>query len=346
MRVGIIGTGWGVRVQVPAFRSAGLTVAGIAGHNQDKTAKIAAELETQPFADWQALIASDIELVSIVTPPSLHREMAIAALKAGNHVLCEKPTALDASQAEEMAAVASAHPDQLALIDHELRFFPLLLQARTSIRSGKIGSVRHITSTITSSGRANRTQPWTWWSDAAQGGGTWGAIGSHQIDTLRYLCGEITSVSADLRTFVGERPSDTGPRQVTSDDYATARFTLHNGASAVCVLSTVAARNEPDQMTIHGTEGALRITSSGLELAALNGEWELQPFVPSVAIPQGISGLFPLSTVYLAHALVAWANGDAAALDPAATFADGLRNQQILDAGRRSNAQDGAKVSV
>jgi predicted dehydrogenase len=67
-RVGIIGTGWGARVQVPAFREAGLDVVAIAGHNAERTRKIAGDLDVEPFDDWRSLIASNIDLVTIVTP--------------------------------------------------------------------------------------------------------------------------------------------------------------------------------------------------------------------------------------------------------------------------------------
>ena len=75
-RVGIIGTGWGARVQVPAFREAGLEVAAIAGHNAERTRNIAGQLDVEPFDDWRELIASNVDLVTIVTPPSQHLQMA------------------------------------------------------------------------------------------------------------------------------------------------------------------------------------------------------------------------------------------------------------------------------
>ena len=92
-RIGIIGTGWGARVQTPAFREAGLEVVAIAGRDAAKTKEVARELDLQAFADWRDLVASDVDLVTIVTPPSEHLEMATAALEHGKHVLCEKPTA-------------------------------------------------------------------------------------------------------------------------------------------------------------------------------------------------------------------------------------------------------------
>src|SRR5437016_2327030 len=132
-RVGIIGTGWGARVQVPAFREAGLEVVAIAGHNPERTRRAADEHQIAPFDDWRALIASNVDLVTIVTPPSEHLQMARAALDAGKHVLCEKPTALNVAEAEQLVAAARDHPDQISLIDHELRFLPSFRVARERI---------------------------------------------------------------------------------------------------------------------------------------------------------------------------------------------------------------------
>src|SRR5260221_5656154 len=173
-RVGIIGTGWGARVQVPAFREAGLEVVAIAAQDTEKTRRTAAELGLTPFDDWRALLAGDIDLITIVTPPSEHLAMATAALDAGKHVLCEKPTALHAGEAEELVAAASRHPRQLALIDHELRFLPSVLAARTA----DIGALRYAEARYASPARGDRTRAWNWWSDASRGGGGWGAVGS------------------------------------------------------------------------------------------------------------------------------------------------------------------------
>ena len=82
-KIGIVGTGWGARVQVPTFREAGLEVVALAGFHRNKTRKTADELGVTAFDDWRDLVRdSAIDLVSIVTPPSEHREMALAALDA------------------------------------------------------------------------------------------------------------------------------------------------------------------------------------------------------------------------------------------------------------------------
>lgn len=346
-RVGIIGTGWGARVQVPAFREAGLDVVAIAGHNAERTRKIAGDLDIEPFDDWRSLIASNIDLVTIVTPPSEHLQMATSALDAGKHVLCEKPTALNASEAEQLVAVGREHPDQIALIDHELRFLPSFRTARERI--GDLGGIRYAEVRYASPGRGDRTRAWNWWSDANQGGGIWGAVGSHFVDTLRFLGMEIEAVQATLRTIIDERPFENGTRRVTSDDFADVALRLANGAIASMTFSAVASGpDEPTTLTIHGEEGAMRLVGEDL-LTAMRGE----PFTAATTGKRSdrrgnsAGGAFGTGTYLLGRALKsAIDDGDRDALANAATFEDGLMQQRVLDAARESTAQGGGWITI
>jgi predicted dehydrogenase len=345
-RIGIIGTGWGTRTQVPAFRSAGLEVAAVAGHDVEKTRRIAAELGLKAFSDWRELVASEIDLISVVTPPAAHREMAIAVLEAGKHLICEKPTALDAGQAEEIAAVGRGRPQQFAIIDHELRFLPSWRAARERIV--ELGGIRHAEVRYSSPGRGDRTRAWNWWSDAAQGGGVWGAVGSHYIDGLRYFLGEIEQVQAMLDTIIVERPSQNTAQRVTSDDFAAVHVHLAGGIPAVLTFSAVAGADEPAAITLHGENGAFRLTGEELLVARRGGRFvrdesvsrDLQQLPGNTA-----GGAFGTGTVHLGHALrAALDRGDRGALSPAATLDDGLAQQRVLDAARRSSREDGRWV--
>ena len=346
-RIGIIGTGWGARVQVPAFRDAGLEVVAIAGHNAERTRRIAGQLDVKPFDDWHALIESDVDLVTIVTPPSEHLQMATATLDAGKHVLCEKPTALNVDEATRLVAAAQKHPDRLALIDHELRFLPSFRAARE--RMNDLGGVRYTEVRYASPSRGDRTREWNWWSDADHGGGIWGAVGSHFVDTLRFLGMEIEAVQATLRTIIAERPFENGTRPVTSDDFAAVNLRSSGGVIAAITLSTVASGpDEPSTITIHGEEGAMRLAGEEL-LTAMRGE----PF--TVASSAGRSdrkgnsagGAFGSGTYLLGRAIrSALDDGDRSALADAATFDDGLAQQRVLDAARMSNAKGGAWVTL
>jgi predicted dehydrogenase len=346
-RVGIIGTGWGARVQVPAFREAGLEVVAIAGHNAERTRKIAGELDVEPFDDWRKLIASNVDLVTIVTPPSEHLEMATSALNAGKHVLCEKPTALNADEADQLLTAAWKHPDQISLIDHELRFLPSFRAARERI--GELGGIRYAEVRYASPSRGDRTRAWNWWSDAEQGGGIWGAVGSHFVDALRFLGMEIEAVQATLRTIIDKRPFENGMREVTSDDFADVSLRLANGAIASMTFSAVASGpDEPTTLTIHGEEGAMRLVGEDL-LTAMRGE----PFTAATSGKRSdrrgnsAGGAFGTGTYFLGRALkTALDDGDRTALANAATFEDGLIQQSVLDAARKSSRTKGVWTTV
>jgi predicted dehydrogenase len=340
-KIGIVGTGWGARVQVPTFREAGLNVVAIAGHSVEKTIDIAAEVDVQAYDDWRELVAA-VDLVSIVTPPSKHREMGLYALEAGKHVLLEKPTAMHAGEAEELVAAAHARPDQIALIDHELRFLPSWREARERIRD--LGDVRYAEVRYSSPARGDRNRAWNWWSDANRGGGIWGAVGSHFVDALRYFGIELEEAQALMRTTIDRRPRDGGTREVTADDFTSADFRLRGGAVAVMTFSAVATGpDETSMMTIYCDRGAMRF--SGEEVLLSTGGKPFETFAggPMEQRPgNSHGGAFGTGTLHLGRALrAALDDGDRDALAPAATFEDGLAQQRVLDAVRRAASVGG-----
>ncbi|HSP14088.1 MAG TPA: Gfo/Idh/MocA family oxidoreductase [Thermoanaerobaculia bacterium] len=346
--VGIAGTGWATRVQVPLFRKAGLTVAGITGAHKTKTRRIAEELGIVAYDDWHGLVEDRaIDVVVVTTPPAQHMEIAIAALDAGKHVICEKPTALDAREAGRLVDCARKHRDRLSLIDHELRFLPAWRTARERI--GDIGALRYAEVRYSSPGRADRSRAWSWWNDQNQGGGIWGAVGSHFVDALRYFGFEIEAAQAALHTAIAERPFGEGLKRATADEIASVQLRLRNGAIAAMTLSTVSSWiDEPAVITLHGESGAFRLVGEELSLhqgskpvqRIAGGEMQSRP-------GNSPGGAFGTGTLLFAEALKAVLGGeDAKALAPAATFEDGLAQQHVLDAARRSAANDGRWESV
>ena len=347
--IGIIGTGWGARVQAPTFREAGLNVVAIAGHNRERTRVIADDLGLRPHDDWRAVIDSpDVDLVSIVTPPSEHREMAVAALEAGKHVLLEKPTAMNAREAEELVNAARRHRDQIALIDHELRFLPSWREACARI-ADEIGEVRYAEVRYSSPARGDRSREWNWWSDASRGGGVWGAVGSHFVDALRYFGMEIEAVQATMRTTIAQRPFEGAMREVTSDDFTSVDLRLRGGAVAVMTFSAVAAGpDESSSLFVHGERGAMRFVGEEVAISK-----ERAPFTTFAGGPMperpgnSHGGAFGSGTLHLGHALrAAIDDGNRDALAPAATFEDGLMQQRVLDAARASARQGGGWVTT
>ena len=144
-----------------------------------------------------ALADPDVHVVSIATPPHTHAPLAIEACRAGRHVLCEKPFALDALEAESMCAAAE-HAGVVALVGHEFRWAPDRALAARALAGGAIGEPRLATLVqyVPLVADPDARVP-EWWFDETRGGGWLGASGSHIVDQVRTWFGEIASVERD-----------------------------------------------------------------------------------------------------------------------------------------------------
>uniref|UniRef100_UPI00261B66BB Gfo/Idh/MocA family protein n=1 Tax=uncultured Nocardioides sp. TaxID=198441 RepID=UPI00261B66BB len=166
-----------------------------------------AEAET----DWRRLVErADVDLVDICTPGDTHAEIAIAALDAGKHVLCEKPLANTVEEAEEMTAAAdrAAARGVRAMVGFTYRRVPAIALARRLVQEGRIGEIRHVRAQYLQDWIADAEAPLSWRLDKSKAGsGALGDIGAHIIDLTQHITGQwITEVSGQLETFVKERP--------------------------------------------------------------------------------------------------------------------------------------------
>jgi predicted dehydrogenase len=347
--IGIIGTGFARSTQLPAFRACeGARVVAIASGHRENAERVAREFDIEHVAnDWREIISrDDVDLVSIVTPPSTHLEMTLFALDAGKAVLCEKPTAMNAEEADAMRRRAS-DLGALALIDHELRFLPGRVKMREMVRGGEIGEVRHAKLLFRSDSRASADRKWDWWSDAKSGGGALGAIGSHAVDAFRWLLGaEVSEVFCSLATHVAEREDEQTDemRHVTTDDEANlilrfADSALTKGTTATISLSVAEQGRPKHRLEIFGSDGGLMIEEGGELWQAQTGagEWtrvevERGPLAPGMR-DGGWSRGFTIFSRAIIEALQEGRN----TIEGAATFDDGYRNQLVLDAARRSH---------
>lgn len=347
--IGIIGAGFARTTQIPGFRDCMCArVVAIASRRREHAESVAKEFGIEhATSDWRELIErDDIDLISVVTPPAMHMEMALAALESGKAVLCEKPMAMNAAEAKRMTDRAR-EAGVLALIDHELRFLKSRRTMRAMLHNGAIGNVRHCSYIFRSDYRGVLDRPWDWWSDEKMGGGTLGAIGSHAVDSFRWMLGtEISQVFCLLSAHIAERPDkSTGEiRRVTSDDEAKLFFrfadsSLTRNASGTASLSVVESGSYENRLEIYGTTGALMVEETG-ELwhsPAGSGAWRPCQVHQDRMAP----GMRPAS----------WSRGFAAfscgivdalregrtTVEGAATFEDGYRVQLVLDAARASN---------
>ncbi|MGH7319952.1 MAG: Gfo/Idh/MocA family protein [Candidatus Rokuibacteriota bacterium] len=349
LRVGVIGTGFGSTVQIPAFRAhPRVDVVAVASGQSGKARAVADRLGIpHAFDDYTALVTADLDLVSITAPPHLHHPMTVAATTARRHVLCEKPMALSAAEAADMLDAAErAHV--LHVIDHEMRFNPNRRKAKALIDDGFIGRPRHALITAVGPGRADPTRPWNWWSDGSRGGGLLGALGSHQIDLLRYWLGEIEAVSGTVETYVTERPmpDGRGRRAVTADDFTTFSMRFASGAVGTLLLSIVAAHGQGPRAEVWGSDGTLVVDQSDRLWGAKRGRDLEELTEPETSNPppgMDYVRLWGLSFVRLVdHLVEVTLNGKPMA--PAATFHDGLAVQRVMDAIR--DAARGGWISV
>ncbi len=347
--IGIIGTGFARTTQIPGFRDCmGAKVVAIASRNRERANAVANEFGIEHVAhDWQELVArNDVDLVSIVTPPSTHMEITLAALEQRKAVLCEKPMALNAEQSARMVEKANA-AGVLALIDHELRFLNSRRTMRGMLQTGAIGMVRHCNYVFRSDYRALADRAWDWWSDEKMGGGTLGAIGSHVIDSFRWMLDtEISKTLGMLSTHIKHRndKSSGEPRAVTTDDEAKLLFQfadgqLTQGATGSASLSVVESGKYENRLEIYGTKGALMVEETGELWRSPTGSGVWRPVqVDQDHMAQGMresswSRGFTAFAVAICDAL----RGGRKTVKDAATFEDGHRVQIVLDAIRASN---------
>ncbi|MCT9871125.1 Gfo/Idh/MocA family protein [Paenarthrobacter aurescens] len=253
LRVGMVGYAFMGAAHSHAWRTAprffdlplAPELAAVAGRNPEGVRAAARKYGWDSVeTDWRRLMErDDIDLIDICTPGNTHAEIAIAALEAGKHVLCEKPLANSVEEAEKMTAVAEAAAERgvLSMCGFSYRRTPALALAKRMVDDGRLGGLRHVRAQYLQDWLSDADAPLTWRLDKSKSGsGSLGDIGAHSIDAAQWITGlNITGVSALLETFVKERPvggdfvglgghgGTDGPRgPVTVDDAAlfTARF--------------------------------------------------------------------------------------------------------------------------
>ncbi|MEZ2388420.1 Gfo/Idh/MocA family protein [bacterium RCC_150] len=220
LKVGLVGYSFMGAAHSQAWRTAprffdlplAPQLTALAGRNEAAARAAATKLGWDSVhTDWRELIErDDIDVVDICSPGNTHAEIAIAALKAGKHVLCEKPLANTVAEAERMAEVASdaAARGVYSMCGFTYRRTPALALAKRMVDDGRLGTIRHVRAQYLQDWLSDENAPMTWRLDKEKSGsGSLGDIGAHSIDTAQWITGRtISGVSAILQTFVKERP--------------------------------------------------------------------------------------------------------------------------------------------
>jgi len=220
---------------------------------------------------------------------------------------------------------------------------------RAMLQNGEVGNVRHCNYLFRSDYRGVLDRQWDWWSDSAMGGGTLGAIGSHAIDSFRWILdAEVSEVCCMLSTHITERPDkSTGQaRPVTTDDEAKlmlrfADFSLGKSATGAVSLSVVESGKYENRLEVFGTKGALRAEENGdlFHSPAGSGIWK-KVEVEQAQIAAGMrEGSWSSGFTAFSAAIVEALQAGRTTVSGAATFEDGLQIQLVLDAARGSNEE-------
>ncbi|GAA2900727.1 Gfo/Idh/MocA family protein [Nonomuraea rubra] len=371
--VGMVGYAFMGRVHSQAWRSVGAffdlpvapRMAVLAGRSKERTEAAAAQLGWADIeTDWRELVKrDDVQIVDICTPGDSHAEIAIAALQAGKHVLCEKPLANTVAEAEAMVAAAAAAQGK-SMVAFNYRRVPAIALARRYVEEGRIGEIRHVRAQYLQDWIVDPEFPLVWrlQKDKA-GSGALGDIGAHIVDAAQFITGQnLVGVSALTETFIKERPLATESAglgatgsaargEVTVDDAALFIGRMSGGAVASFEATRFAnGRKNAMRIELNGSLGSLSFDFEAMNelwFSAGGGGFErilvTEPDHPYVGAwwPPG-HGLGYEHT--FTHEIKDFLEAVATGADPTPSFADGLRVQRVLEAVERS-AADGSRYT-
>ena len=262
MNFGIIGTGTIGRFHAQAIRAMdGGTLHSVYNPRVESAAVLAAEFKVEAHSDIARFLADpELDIVTIATPSGAHFEPALAALRAGKHVICEKPLEISTARIDELVAAAAASGRTLAAILNR-RFNPAMAAFKTACDAGRLGKIVSASCYV----KWFRDQAYY---DSAAWRGTWALDGGgalmnqaiHAIDALLYLAGPVSSVQASTACLAHER--------IEVEDMAVAILEFESGARGVIEGSTCSwsATGHPARVQICGSEGSVFLADETFEV--------------------------------------------------------------------------------
>ncbi len=264
--VAVVGTGFGNKVHIPGFKEYPKTKVVAVYHRDIKKAQAIATEQNIPHAYSRLadiLALPDVDAVSIATPPFLHYPMAQDVLNAGKHLLMEKPTTLNAQEAQSLADLAT-EKGLITAMDFEYRFVPAWQYLKELLSQGYVGKPYLVKIDWIMESRADKTRPWNWYAQKSQGGGALGALGSHSFDYIPWLLGPVKQLSAKLTTAITERmdPESGQVRPVDADDSCLITLELEDGTPVQLAMSSVSRNGRGHWVEVYGDRGTLVLGSA------------------------------------------------------------------------------------
>lgn len=370
LNIGIIGTGFMGKAHAFAYRSALAAFPDIpvpvlrmiADVNADSAAKAAHQYGFEKSSgDWRDLINDQtIDVVSITTPNTLHKEMALAAIVAGKHVHCEKPLSPTLRDSEEMMKAAEAKGITTQVGFNYIKN-PMLKVARDMIASGELGEITGFRGIHAEDYMHDPAGPWTWRIDPSGGPGVIADLGSHIIGMARFLLGPIASLNADVETVIKQRPKVLGSNEmvpVLVDDIARILLRFDKGFGGSIEANWLkTGRNMQLSFEIEGSKGAIAFTQerlNELKFYKAGGNLRDKGFTTVESGPQhppygGFCvagghqlGFNDLKTIEMAEFLGGIATGKSAGPD----FREAYEIQKVVEAAIASSKAGAARVKV
>ena len=357
VRVAVVGTSWWADLEhLPGLRARGdVEVAALCGRDPEKLRALAAKHGvSRTVTDWQALVAGGgLDAIVVATPNVAHHPMASAALDAGLHVICEKPLAMTAALARDLAARARARR-RAAMTFYTHRTVGAAAQVKRMIDRGFLGRPLTVTASYLTGSQLRPGKPLSWKMRRAEAGtGALGDIGSHVVDLARWWVGDLAAVAGQWQVAARER--DGGVADADDATAFLARFV--SGAQGVFHATKLAAgRGNYQRVELHGTEGQLVYeaapgidpTWEGRVLAGRPGKNALEPVPLDPDLAAGLANVPERASRDEAYrrltdpffAAVRQGGGE---VSP--SFDDGAAVQAVLDAVARS-AEEGRWVAV
>ncbi len=329
----------------------------LCGRDEEGVKAAAARLGWEGYeTNYRRLLErDDVGLVDVATPGNTHREISVAALEAGKHVICEKPLTNTLDEAREMleaARKAEARAGTVNVVCFNYRRAPAVQLARRLIQEGRLGEIRHWRAVYLQDFILDPRMPLIWrFQKEVAGSGALGDLGAHLVDLAHFLVGPIKEVVGTAETFIRERPLEpgsdaTGP--VTVDDAVAFLARFENGAMGTFEATRLApGRKNRNSFEINGSGGSLvfdleRMNELRLYLADDPAETAgfrtinvTQPGHPYMQAWWPAGHIIGYEHTFV-HTIKDLLDGISAGESPAPTFEDGYRCQAVLDAVERS----------
>ena len=267
--VAIAGLGFGESVHIPAIKSNDqFNLKALWHPNPERVAICSQKYNLIPFHRWDELLNdSSIQAIIIATPPKPRFELAKEAIKAGKHLLLEKPVGLNHIEIEELQRLSIRYRSIVA-VDFEYRAVPLFMQAKRIIANELLGKIWLTKFDWIMSSRSDSSRKWNWYSDKNQGGGVIGALGTHAFDTLNWLIGKPIMVNSLQSTSINERfcAENNVLKKVTSEDISLSQLELishetNEKIPAQVSISSISKNGRGCWIEIYGSRGTLILGS-------------------------------------------------------------------------------------